>query len=97
MKYIRKPEIVEAVTFDEFLEYGKKNVKHSSLSSNDMPWSFDFRGLPVTHENDECYLITSQKDMLSFTPDHILTVDRLNGMTLYLKEDFKELFFPYEK
>ena len=97
MKYTRKPEVVEAFTFEEFIEYGKKHAKHSSLSSNDMPWSFDFMGVPVTHETDKCYLITTSEDMLSFTPDHILTVDYLNGMAIYLKGNFKELFLPHEK
>ena len=53
-KFKMKPMIVEALTFDEVMEYGltqTKNVYH------DKPWSFTYMGVPFTHETDYCYII----------------------------------------
>ena len=54
MKYRKKPVVVEAITFDELVAYGLANT---SNVVNGMPWSFDYCGHPITHENDDCYLI----------------------------------------
>jgi hypothetical protein len=69
-KFIKIPvEEVEAITFDEFVEYGKNNggnIVHG------MPWSFNYNGYPVTHEHNECYLIPTHKGTLRFTPQDML-------------------------
>jgi hypothetical protein len=44
-----------SMTFDEFVEYGKA---HTDNIVNGMPWSFEFYGCAVTHENDDLYLIS---------------------------------------
>lgn len=54
MKFRKKPVVIEAITFDELVEYGRK---HGANIVNGMPWSFEYRGQPITHENDRCYLI----------------------------------------
>jgi len=54
MKYRKKPVTIEAITFDELVEHGRKN---GANIVNGMPWSFQYAGHPVTHENDDCYLI----------------------------------------
>ena len=54
MKYRKKPVVINAITFDEFVEYGKT---HGGNIVNGMPWSFEYNGHPVTHGNDTCYLI----------------------------------------
>lgn len=56
MKYRKKPVVIEAITFDELVEYGKS---HGANIVGGMPWSFEYRGQPITHENDRCYLITT--------------------------------------
>lgn len=53
-KFRKKPVVIEAITFDELVEYGKAN---GANIVNDMPWSFQYKGQPITHENDDCYLI----------------------------------------
>lgn len=55
MKYRKKPVVIEAITFDELVEYGR--VHCGPNIHNGMPWSFEYRGYPITHENDQCYLI----------------------------------------
>jgi hypothetical protein len=69
MKFIKKPVEIEAITFEEFVEYGKKN---SSNIVNGMPWSFDYEGHAITHENDQCYLIPTLEGIFKFTPDDML-------------------------
>lgn len=43
------------IDFDEFVKYGQVNA--DSLIDG-MPWSFSYKGHPVTHENDNCYFIS---------------------------------------
>jgi len=71
-KYRKKPEIIEAITFDEFLEYGRNNGENIVC---DMPWSFSYNGYPITHENDECYLILTLNETYRFTPQDMLIID----------------------
>jgi hypothetical protein len=54
MKY-RVKHTFEAVTFDELVQHG---IAQGGNVVNGMPWSFDWAGFPVTHENDNCYLIS---------------------------------------
>ena len=53
-KFRKKPIVIEAITFDELVEHG---VAQGAPCHNGMPWSFDYKGQPITHENDDCYLI----------------------------------------
>lgn len=50
----KKPVVIEAITFDELVEHGKAN---GGNIVNGMPWSFKYAGQPISHENDDCYLI----------------------------------------
>jgi hypothetical protein len=67
--YIKKSVVVEAITFAEFIEHGKNNTENMV---NGMPWSFEYNGHPVTHENDKCYLIPTLEGVHNFTPDDML-------------------------
>lgn len=70
--YRRKPETVEAVTFDEFVAYG---LKHTQSVVGGMPWSFDYEGYVVTHENNECYLISVGGYTRKFTPKDVIVIE----------------------
>ena len=48
-KFKKKPVIIEAITFAEFVQYGKDN---GGNVVNGMPWSFEYKGHGITHEND---------------------------------------------
>jgi hypothetical protein len=63
------------ITFDELVEYGEKN---GGNMVNGFPWSFDYEGHPITHENDECYLVIVQNETVKFTPADLLVLD--NGV-----------------
>lgn len=69
MKYRKKPITVDAITFDEFIEYGKT---HECLAVDGMPWSFEYNGHKVTYENDTCYLIPTLEGVMKFTPNDVL-------------------------
>lgn len=68
-KFRKKPVVIEAITFEEFVQYGKDN---GANIVNDMPWSFQYKGHPITHENDECYLIPTLEGTHNFTPKDVL-------------------------
>lgn len=63
MHYRKKPVVIEAITFDELVEYGRAN---SGNIVNGMPWSFTYEGQPITHENDDCYLIPTLEGTMRF-------------------------------
>jgi hypothetical protein len=70
-KYRKKPVVIETITFDDFVKYGKD---HTDNVVNGKPWSFDFKGHQITHENDECYLIPTLEGFHNFTPKDILII-----------------------
>ena len=53
-KFRKKPVVIEAITFNELVAYG---LTHGANVVDGMPWSFDYEGHPITHENNDCYLI----------------------------------------
>ena len=67
----KKPITIEAITWDEFIEYGKKEVGKDNLI-NGMPWSFNYFEHSITHENDECYLIPTLEGTHNMTPKDML-------------------------
>ena len=70
-KFKKKPVVIEAITWDEFIEHGKHEVGEENLT-NGMPWSFNYGGHPVTHKNDECYLIPTLEGTHNMTPQDML-------------------------
>lgn len=63
MKYRKKPVVVEAITFDELIDHGRFS---GAPLHEGMPVSFDYAGHPVTHENDNCYLIPTLEGVMKF-------------------------------
>lgn len=85
MKYWKKPDIVEAITFDELVEHGKKTGCHIV---DDYPWSFDYDGIHVTHENNNCYLVGGD----TMTRNDLLVTDSEGVVRVYAKWIFDTLF-----
>lgn len=69
-KYRKKPVVIEAITFDELVEYGRQHG--TTPFGGTMPWSFHYNGHPITHENDECYLIPTLEGTMKMTPQDML-------------------------
>ena len=91
MKYKKLPVEIEAITFDELVEYGKI---HGGNIVNDMPWSFNYAGPPITHENDDCYLIQTSSGIVKFNRGDML-ITGVNGEIYPCKLDI--LKKTYEK
>lgn len=71
----KKPVVVEAFTFDEVVAEGRAHCAANGIDLNDgMPWSFPFRGHPITHENDCCYLIPTREGIMQLTANDMLIV-----------------------
>jgi hypothetical protein len=79
---------IAGISFDELVEYGKAN---GANIVNDMPWSFDYKGMSVTHENDRCYLICPPGRTLRFQPGEILvTGSDIDPVVLPAKADARD-------
>jgi hypothetical protein len=93
-KYRKKPVVIEAITFDELVEYGRNN---SNQLVNGMPWAFEYKGHPITHETDQCYLIPTLEGTMKFTPDDML-ITGVNGEIYPCKKDiFKATYEPVKE
>lgn len=75
MKYRKKPVVIDAITFNELVQYG---IDHGGNMVDGMPWSFDYYGHPITHENNETYLIPTLEGSMRFTPKAML-ITGVNG------------------
>lgn len=84
--YRKKPVVIEAISFDEFIAYGKSNTTNII---NDMPWSFTYKDQAISHENDQCYLIPTLEGTMKFTPDDML-ITGVNGEVYPCKKDIFE-------
>jgi hypothetical protein len=90
-KFRKKPVVIEAVTFDELVEHGKAN---GANIVNGMPWSFSYNGHPITHENDECYLIPTLEGTHNMTPADML-ITGVKGEIYPCKRDiFEQTYDP---
>ena len=69
MKYRKKPIVIEAITFDEFVKLDKA---HNMILGVE-PW-VTFMGHPVTRSDDGYYLITTLEGEMRFTPRDMLII-----------------------
>ena len=67
--YRKKPVVVEAISFDEFVKYG---IESGGNIVNGMPWSFSYKGYAISHERDDCYLIPTLEGTMNFKPEDML-------------------------
>ena len=87
--YRKKSELVEAITFDELVEYGKKNG--GNIVSG-MPWSFTYMGRAITHENDNCYLVCLPRGTGRFERGEVLVTEANGAMNSYKADEFAAKF-----
>ena len=91
-QYRKKPVVVEAITFEELVAYGRTQTE----DTNGMPWSFDYKGQPITHEDDQCYLIPTLEGSMKMTPEDML-ITGVQGEVYPCKIDiFEATYEPYE-
>jgi hypothetical protein len=80
-KYRNKPVEVEAYTFQEII---KEGVASGANMVNGMPWSFAFKGYPVTHERDDLYMIQlgGAASLRYLTPNSMLVIGPEGAYTI---------------
>lgn len=94
MKFRKKPVVIEAITFDELVQHGRDN---GGNIVEGMPWSFHYNGHPITHHNDECYLILTLEGTMHFTPQDML-ITGVQGEVYPCKKDiFEATYEPVER
>lgn len=86
MKYRKKPIVIEAITFDEFVQFGRDS---GSTIVKGMPWHFQYKGFGISHENDTCYLIPTAEGTMNFTPADML-ITGVKGEIYPCKKDIFE-------
>lgn len=69
-EYTKKPVTIKIITFDDFVEFGKKNA--GSLNSEGLPLSFTYQGHAISHESNTSYTIPTKEGYLNFTPEDVL-------------------------
>lgn len=89
-KFKMKPMIVEAMTFYELVQYGLTQTENVY---NNMPWSFEYMGVPITHETDDCYIIGGTE---RFTKNHLLVI-KDNEISIVEKDAFELISEPVEE
>lgn len=74
MKVRKKPVEVEAITFDELVAHGLMDAKVNPGANvvDGVPWSFHYKGHPITHENNDCYLIPTLEGTMKFNRGDML-------------------------
>jgi len=70
MLYRKKQVVIEAITFNEFVIHGI-NFKGANIVHG-KPWYFEYKGYPITHENDTRYLIPTLEGTMDMTPNDML-------------------------
>jgi hypothetical protein len=68
-RYRKKPVEIEAISFEELVRFG---IVAGGNIVNGMPWSFEYKGHPITHENDNCYLIPTLEGTMRFNRGDML-------------------------
>ena len=56
-------ELHKQISFDELVEIG---IKISENIVNGVPYSFSINGIPITHKNDDCYVIETVYGIKNF-------------------------------
>lgn len=93
-KFRKKPVVIDAITFDELVEHGRT---HGANIVNGMPWSWSYNGHPITHENDDCYLIPTLEGSMKMQRGDML-ITGVKGEIYPCKPDiFAATYEPVEE
>lgn len=68
-QFRKKPVVITAITFGQLVAHG---IAAGGNVVNGMPWSFQYSGHPVTHENDDCYIIPTLEGAMKMGRDDML-------------------------
>lgn len=89
----KKPVVVTAITFDQLVAHG---IAAGGNVVNGMPWSFQYNGHPITHENDDCYLIPTLEGVMKMGRDDML-ITGVKGEIYPCKREIFDATYDPEK
>lgn len=92
-KFRKKPVVIEAYTFDEMVEIGRKQ---GGYESGVMPYSFTINDHGITHENDDCYIICTLEGAHKMTREDMLLIGVKGEIYPCKIEIFKATYEPAE-
>ncbi|MCR4375631.1 MAG: hypothetical protein NUW22_12360 [Acidobacteria bacterium] len=93
MKFLLKPVVVDAITFDELVAHG---IASGATYHNGMPWSFHYAGSLITYENDNCYLVNGAVLGLEpFTRGDMLITNERGEIGVCNPKDFADFYEPF--
>lgn len=78
------------------MEYGRTVAPKDAERHNGLAWSFEFKGVNITNENDQCYIIPTLEGNYIFTPNDVLIVG-VKGELYPCKKDIFEITYDIEK
>lgn len=87
-KYNLKPMTVEAITYNELLEYGKK-VKIDSIENG--YWTFKYNGCLAMYMNHNIIIYTPE-GTIYFIDEQVLVTYPSGKMKKYEIQDFNDLY-----
>jgi hypothetical protein len=90
-RYRKKPVIVSAINFDELVAHG---IASGGNVVNGMPWSFTYKNHPLTHENDDCYLIPTLEGIMKMGRDDLLITGVKGEIYPCKREIFEATYDP---
>lgn len=90
MLFRKKPVVIEAITFDEMVQHAKDI---GTPLVHGMPWSFEYKGHPISHETDTRYLIPTLEGTHDMTPSDML-ITGVKGEIYPCKRDI--FYLTYE-
>jgi hypothetical protein len=96
-QFRKKPVVITAITFDQLVAHGIAQCKAEGRQSNivnGMPWSFSYAGHPVTHENDNRYLIPTLEGTMQMGRDDMLITGVKGGIYPCKRDIFDATYDP---
>lgn len=79
---VKKPQKLKVVSFNEFVEYVKKN-------SREPHWHTYLYGVSITHENDSHYILMPENGQVDFRRGQLLCIREDFSMFIITETDFK--------
>lgn len=90
-QYRKKPVVITAITFDQLVAHG---LTQTRAVANGLPWAFVYGGHPITHENDDCYLIPTLEGTMKMGRDDMLITGVKGEIYPCKREIFEATYEP---
>ena len=90
-QFRKKPVVIEAITFEELVQHGLDNNAHVV---DGVPWSLTYKGHPITHEDNDCYLVPTLEGIMRFNRGDMLITGVAGEIYPCKKEIFEQTYEP---